>query len=317
MSDPRNDERVAIGIDLGGTKIAAGIVDGSGTVVRRVEVATDAGSAEAIIRQVTALAGELARDRDVIGVGIGIPAAIDQETGSIFQSVNLPMADIPVRGLVAKATGLRVEIDNDASCAAFGEARHGAARQLRSVVLLTLGTGVGGGAVLDGKLMRGRRGAGTEFGHVPVSGDGRACQGSCNGRDHLESYCSGTAIAAEAVFHATMHEDGSFARAGAGGRAIDARLVLDLDAEGDPAAAAILDGAAECLGSALAGFANVFAPDVILVGGGFGAAAGARLLPLATAVLRREALPPMSATPVSLATLGPEAGLVGAAELLR
>jgi glucokinase len=312
-----DDHRPAIGIDLGGTKIAAGVVDASGEVLRRVEVATDVTSSEAIVRQVTGLATELARDRDVIGIGIGIPAAIDQEAGSIFQSVNLPMSDLPVRSLVAEATGLRVEIDNDASCAALGEGRHGAARQLRSLILLTLGTGVGGGAVIDGRLMRGRRGAGTEFGHVPVSGDGRACQGACNGRDHLESYCSGTAIGAEALFHARMHESGPFARAAAQGRTVDARLVLDLDAEGDPDAAAILDAAAERLGSALAGFANVFAPDVILIGGGFGAAAGARLLPLATRVMRYEALPPMSATPISLATLGPAAGLVGAAELLR
>ncbi len=148
-------------------------------------------------------------------------------------------------------------------------------------------------------------------------GDGRVCQGACNGRDHLESYCSGTAIGAEALFHAAMHENGSFARAGAAGRHVDARLVLDLDAEGDAAAGEILDVAADRLGSALAGFANVFAPEVILIGGGFGAAAGARLLPRATAVLRRQALPPMASTLVSLATLGPEAGLVGAAELLR
>ena len=317
MADGGDDARPAIGIDLGGTKIAAGLVDRSGTVTGRVEVATDASSSDAVVDQLTRLACELASDNDVIGVGIGLPAAIDQETGSVFQSVNLPMANLAIRPVIAKATGLRVEIDNDASCAALGEARHGAARESDSVVLLTLGTGVGGGAVFGGILMRGRRGSGTEFGHIAVDGDRRPCQGACRGRDHLESYCSGTAIEAAAGFHATMHEGDAFGRARAAGRALDARFVLDLDAAGDRAAAEILDSAADRLGSALTSLANMFAPDVILIGGGFGAAAGHRLLPRATAVLRAEALPPMDETPVAMATLGQAAGLVGAAELLR
>jgi glucokinase len=307
-----------IGVDLGGTKIRAGRVGGDGTVAEEQEVRTDTSSGDAILRQIADLVARLrASGGDVRGVGIGLPGTIDQGRGVLIQAVNLPLGDVPLRDRLGELIGLPVVIDNDANCAALGEHAHGAAGPYPHSIMLTLGTGVGGGLVFDGRLFRGATGAGGELGHIVIDLDGPRCQGSCPGRGHLESFCSGTALTRRAREHVAARPDGSLAAAVAPGEEADSRLVVRQAEAGDAEAQALLTEHGRILGAGLVGLANVFEPSVFVIGGGLGEAAGERLLVPAREVVAREALRPMDETPVVLAQLGGDAGMIGAAELLR
>jgi glucokinase len=193
-----------------------------------------------------------------------------------------------------------VGLDNDASAAAIGEWRAGAGRDHDDLVMLTLGTGVGGGVISAGRPFRGWNGAGTELGHVVIVHDGRPCQGACTGRGHLEAYVSGTAVTAAA------HE--------VFGPSADAHRLVRLANEGDAQARELLADVGRYLGSGIGSFVNVFGPQLVVLGGGFGIAAYDYLLGPAEEVMRREALEPMRST-VRLvkAELGTAAGLIGAA----
>ncbi len=307
-----------IGVDVGGTKIAAARVDPSGAVEAHREVRTDLSSGEAILRQIADLVAELTAEADaVLGVGVGIPGTINQERGRLLQAVNTPLAEIDVRPRLETLTGLRVIIDNDANCAALGEHVHGAAGPYSHSILLTLGTGVGGGMVFGGRVFRGATGAGGELGHIVIDRDGRSCQGSCPGRGHLETFCSGTGLGRSAAAHVAVEPDGTLARALEPGQRPDARFVLARLAEGDTEAATLVEDLGRALGAGLVSLANTFEPSVFVIGGGFGEAAGDAVLDPARAVLIEQALHPMNATPVVMAKLGGDAGMIGAAELLR
>jgi glucokinase len=196
--------------------------------------------------------------------------------------------------------GIPVGLDNDANAAAIGEWRAGAGRGEDDVLMLTLGTGVGGGVISGAKPFRGRNGEGAELGHVVIVHDGRPCQGACTGRGHLETYVSGSA--------ATAAAQGVF------GPAVDAHRLVRLANEGDPPAKELLAEVGRYLGSGLGSFVNVFGPRLVILGGGFGVAAYDHLLGPAEEVMRREALEPMrSAVRVAKAELGTSAGLIGAA----
>jgi glucokinase len=244
-------------------------------------------------------------------VGLGIPCTIDRADGSCVNAVNLPLQNVPIRRLVADWLGLPVAVDNDGNTAVLAEHRRGAAQGARNVVLLTIGTGIGGGLIVDGEPFRGSRGAGAELGHVVVDLDGPPCQGTCPNRGCIEAIASGTAIALEAVRTAAEAPDSQLARAGAEGRAIDGRLVTEQARGGDAASIAVLTTIGRRLGAALSGLANIFDPDVILLGGG-AMAAGELLLGPARDEFRARALPPQNATPVEAAAFGPDAGMVGA-----
>jgi glucokinase len=288
----------AIGVDLGGTKIRAGRVRVDGTIARELEVATDEASGDAILAQIVALARDLA-DGEAVPVGVGVPGTVDQATGTLVQAANLPLHDVPVRDRLRALLGVPVRVENDANCAALGEHRFGAARGTAYSVMLTLGTGVGGGVVIDGSLYGGARGTGAELGHVVIALGGRPCQGSCRGRGHLEAYCSGTALTLRA------HDVGI----------ADARAVLDGARAGDATALGLLREVSDALGAALVTFANTFNPEIFVVGGGLGEAAAPFLLAPATAILRAESMAPNGDVPVVAALLGNDAGMVGAAAL--
>jgi glucokinase len=278
-----------IGVDVGGTKILAGLVDRDGTVERSVVKATPDSSQDAILAAIVAAVEELADER-VGAVGFGVPAQIDQRLGTLGRAVNIPLADIPFRDLMGERFGLAVALDNDANVAAFAEWSCGAGRGTQTMAMLTLGTGVGGGLVLDGRPYRGW----AEVGHIVLVQDGLPCQGSCTGRGHLEAYVSGTAadlIAAERL------GEGATAR--------------DLIARRDPALADM--GAS--LGAGIATLANLFHPELVVIGGGFGLAAFDQLLPAAREALLREALSPAGEVEIVRAALDHEAGLIGAAML--
>jgi glucokinase len=283
-----------IGVDVGGTKILAGIVDPEGNVGRRRERATDLDSQDGLIEELGAAVEELLDD-SIAAVGFGLPSRIDPKAGRVDGSVNIPLADVPLRDLMAERFGLPVEIENDGNAAALAEFRAGAGRHADTLVMLTLGTGVGGGVVIDGKLLR----EGGELGHVVIEYDGVPCQGTCTGRGHLEAYASGTAATKLA------HE--------AFGPAVDAHRLVRLAAEGDETALGILDGIGRRLGAAIGSFVNVFRPQLVVIGGGF-AAAGDLLLDPARETMRREALPPgRDQAKIVRAELGTAAGLIGAA----
>ncbi|MFN2629115.1 MAG: ROK family protein, partial [Gaiellaceae bacterium] len=244
----------AIGVDVGGTKILAGVVGRDGSVVQRRERTTPTGSQEELLLALEGAVEELLRD-DVVGIGFGVPSPIDQKHGRVVQSVNIPLTDVDFRDRMAKRFGRPVGLDNDANAAAIAEWAAGAARGVSNMVMLTLGTGVGGGLVLGGKAYRGSTGAGAELGHTVVVHDGPACQGTCTGRGHLEAVASGRA-AGEAAKEAF-------------GPGADAHRLVRLADEGDETARGILTRVARYLGSGLGSLVNVFNPELIVIGGGF------------------------------------------------
>jgi glucokinase len=249
---------------------------------------------------------------DAAAVGLGIPCTIDRERGLAVSAVNLPLVDVPIRDEMSTRLGLPVFVDNDANMAALAEHRFGAARDTRNAVMLTIGTGVGGGLVLDGELYRGSTGAGAELGHVVVDADGPPCQGNCPNRGCVETMTSGTALAREGRVAAEREPASALGQLAEAGEPIDGRAVVVAALAEDPAACELVDRAGHYLGVALAGFANVFEPEVMVIGGGV-MAAGELLLAPARAEVRRRALPPQNETPVVAAELGAEAGMVGAA----
>lgn len=303
----------AVGVDLGGTKAAIGVVSGAGELLSSHQAPSQGLSGEELIEMLVAeVSGELAAGRGASCAGFGIPARIDQARGYAIDAVNLPLRDVALRDLMSDRLGMPVVIDNDGNCAMLAEHRIGAAKGATNAVMLTLGTGIGGGLIIDGELFRGSTGAGAELGHITVSADGPPCQGTCPGRGCVETLASGTAIAREGHAAAERSPDSALGRALAAGELIDGLLVSRLAHEGDGAARQVLADAGRYLGYALVTLANTFEPDVIVIGGG-AAAAGELILEPARDVLRRRALTPQNQTPVVAAALGPEAGMIGAA----
>ena len=285
----------AIGVDLGGTKILAGLVGRDGAIERSVEVPTPAESAEAV------LAGDRRHRRGARGGRRGGPSGSACRSISIgARAVGWRATNLPLRGVDfldwARRHRLPAGVENDGNAAALAEWRLGAARGADDVVALTLGTGVGGGLVLDGRLYRGW----AEFGHLVVDADGPPCQGTCHGRGHLEGVASGHAAdrAARDLF----------------GEGADAHMLVERARAGDAAAAGALARIGHLLGAAIGSLVNIFDPDVVVVGGGFGAAAGELVLEPARAAARREAIEPADARlRIVPAALGEDAGLIGAA----
>lgn len=257
-----------IGVDLGGTKIRAGLVEPDGTIGRIVERATDTTSQTALLDQLAAVVRELPLD-GVQAVGFGIPTRVDASRGvAVGTAVNIPVRDVPFREEMQRRLGLPVEVENDASCAALAEFAFGAGRGTRDMLILTLGTGVGGGVVTSGRLYR----AWTELGHMVVVADGAPCMGACSGRGHVESYCSGQAV--DLLARDVL------------GRA-DA-TAHDLVRERHPA----LESVGHLLGVAIGSLVNIFGSTRVVIGGGFGVAAFDQLVPAARRSVLREALSP-------------------------
>jgi glucokinase len=206
--------------------------------------------------------------------------------------VNIPLTDVPLRSLMTERFGVPCGVDNDANAAAIAEWQVGAGKGTRYMVMLTLGTGVGGGVILDGRPFRGSSGAASELGHMVIAHDGRSCQGTCTGRGHIEAYATGLAAAAD-------YGD-------------DTHALIARAGEGEEHALEVLDAIGRRLGSALGTLVNVFDPELIVIGGGFGEA-GELLLGPAREVVAREALAPArDVVRIVPADLGSEAGLIGA-----
>jgi glucokinase len=304
------DSRV-IAVDLGGTKLLAGVVDEEGVVVKRTVRPTRRGSQDELLGELDGAIGELIDD-GCGAIGVGLPSTIDQREGRAVSSVNIPLAGIDFRDHLTSAFGLPAAIENDANAAALAEHRLGAGRGTRHMVMLTLGTGIGGGLILDGKLYRGAVGAAGELGHMTVDLDGPPCQGACPGRGHLEALASGTAADHLAAERARANPDGDLGRAAAEGKVVDAKLAVDLAAAGPGDARDILERVGFVLGTGIASYVNIFTPEVVVLGGGFARAGDLLFEPARTVVAERSLPPGRDLVRIVPALLGPEAGLIGA-----
>jgi glucokinase len=305
-----------IGIDAGGTKLLGGVVD-QGLVVHHRVHRTWRGSdrAETLDIFVEAVEEVRAAAPDVVAVGFGIPALVEWETGVARWSTHLPLADVSFRDLMSERLGLPVVVDNDANAALLAEARFGAARDLSHAVLVALGTGIGSGLLLDGRVYRGTRGFAPEIGHMVVDLHGPECQGACPGRGCLEVLASGSRIGRDGIEAALARPESALGRRAAENREITGGMVTELAHQGDPAAREVLAEVGRRLGYGLVGVVNVFNPQVVVLGGG-ALAAGELLLGPAREVVAARALPPMRETVgIVPAHFGEEAGMLGAALL--
>jgi glucokinase len=288
----------AIGVDLGGTKILAGVVTPTGEVERHFEIATPVDSTETLFDALDEAVTAVMDDR-VGAIGFGIPSTIDQKTGSVVSSVNIPLVGVPFRERMRDRWSMPCGLDNDANAATIAEWKIGAGKGTYEMAMLTLGTGVGGGLILSGKPYSGGTGAAAEVGHMVVEFDGRPCQGTCTGRGHLEAHCSGSA--------ATLLAQEAF------GPAADSHRLVRLAGEGNETALEILHDIGCRLGAAIGTLANLFNVERVVIGGGFGAAAWKYLIDPAREIAVREALEPgRSMIDIVPAQLGSAAGLIGA-----
>jgi glucokinase len=308
--------RKVIGMDLGGTKLLAGVVDEQLEVHDRVHRLVEGLSEQALVEAIVESATELLEHHpDVQAIGFGIPCLIDQRDGHAVMCVNLPLSDIPFRDVMSERLGVPVFIDNDANVATLVETRFGAARGSDFVVGLTIGTGIGGGLIIDGKVFRGHAGSAAELGHMVIDENGPPCQGNCPNYGCLEAMASGIAIGREGKIAAEGDSDSDLARAAVAGEEITGELVTQLALGGDEVSRMVLGHIGRQLGIGFSSFVNIFNPEVIVVGGG-AMAAGDLLLEPAREEMRARALRPnREQVRIVPARFGPEAGMLGAGVL--
>jgi glucokinase len=311
---------LSIGIDVGGTKIAAGVVDESGTIVARAHRDTPATSADEIATAICDAAAELIGSHDVDAVGIGAAGYVSADRGTVLFAPNLAWRDEPLGKRVAGGLGLPVVVENDANAAAWAEFAHGAAKHVDDMVCVTVGTGIGGGIVIGGALLRGAHGVAAEIGHLRVVPGGHRC--GCGARGCWEQYASGTALVREAR---ALAESGALAAVqmlsvcGVSDPAqLTGPMITEAAADGDTCALELLDDLGRWLGEGLASVATLFDPSLIVVGGGVSAAGELLLEPARKAFDRT--LPARANRPhpqFAIAQLGNDAGIIGAADLAR
>jgi glucokinase len=306
-----------VGVDMGGTKLLAGALDENLNVHHRAQRDVRDLDQDGVLGAVVDAVEEVraASASTIVAAGFGIPCTIDQRRGVAVQAVNLPLANVPFRDLMAERLAVPVYVDNDANAAALAEHRFGAARGTRHSVTLTIGTGIGGGLVLDDVLYRGAVGAGAELGHMVVEMDGPRCQGNCPNRGCLEAMASGTALAREARAAAERTPESQLGRAAASGREITGALVTELAADGDKASREVLALVGRRLGVGIANLVNIFNPEVVVVGGGVMGAGELLLEPARAEMAARALRPNRELVRVVQARFGAEAGMVGAAAL--
>jgi glucokinase len=296
---------VSIGVDTGGTSTKGALVGGDGRILRRAEVATDPVAGTAGILAVVDELLAAAADQQVVvdGIGVGVAGFVDAATGSVIFSPNLAYDDPQVRAAVQARADVPVVVDNDANAAVWGERAFGAAKGFDDVALLTLGTGIGSGFIVAGRLIRGHRGAGAELGHTVIDPDGPACP--CGRRGCLERFASGTAI--EAMAAAT----------GTWGTAPTGEDIARAAAGGDEGARIILGRAGASLAVGLVNVVNIFDPAVIVLAGSVVEAGEPYLGPVREGFERALAAQRRQPVPVEVGHLGNDAGIAGAAAMVR
>jgi glucokinase len=261
-------EPLVLGIDVGGTKVAVGAVAGA-EAEHVVEEPTELSSTEALLDGIEKAYGEVA---DSAGrpeaVGVGAPSQIEFATGRVMSSVNIPLEGVALREELSKRFGVPVFVDNDANCAALAEAQLVDDAPARHLVMLTLGTGVGGGVIVDGTIFRGTHGLGAELGHVTIDANGPNCPGNCPNRGCIEALCSGTALERDATELGKDRPDTVLGQIYAKSQRVKGRDAVEAARQRDPDALALLERLGTNLGVAIAGFVNVFEPQHLVIGGG-------------------------------------------------
>lgn len=308
-----------VGIDLGGTNIAAGVVDDEGKIIKKGSVPTgrDRTPAE-IIQDMCALVQSLMKDvgiteKDLHSIGIGSPGAPDRENGVIIYANNLPFRNFAIRQEIQKVINVPVYLENDANCAAIAESVAGAARGAEYAVIITIGTGIGGGIIINHKLYIGANGAGGELGHVVLTMGGEPC--SCGRKGCWEAYSSATALIRQTK-QAAMENPNSKIMELCGGdlNRIDAKTAFDAARLGDETGLAVVDRYIDYLADGLANMVNIFQPDVIAIGGGVSKEGENLLAPLREKMKGRTyCAEGLKSTQVVTAQMGNDAGIVGAA----
>lgn len=308
-----------VGIDLGGTFIKGGIVDDLGQIIYEDKTPTESekgadGVATNIANLVKTLLDKVGLGTDdVEGIGMGVPGMIDSKAGNVIYSNNLKWKDFRIGESVSKMTGLKVKIANDANVAALGEVKFGAAKEYDDAVLLTLGTGVGGGIVVDGKLVEGNKSAGAELGHMVIEYGGEAC--TCGRKGCLEAYASATALIRDTKRAMEAHKDSKMWEAGSL-ETVSGKTAFDYKTS-DPYAKAVVDNYVAHLACGITNVANVFRPQAVILGGGVCAQGDALVKPLQELVDKEIFAGELGPrVPVLIAKLGNSAGLLGAAALL-
>jgi glucokinase len=315
--------RFVIGVDLGGTNIVVGAVseDGQVRLPPRTEPTDALSGAEAVADRIASVVDAVIADARtqagversaLLGIGIGAPGPIDRERGVVVVAPNLRWQNFPLRDEISKRTGLPASLDNDANCATFGEWWLGAGRGSRNMIGLTIGTGIGGGLILDGKLYHGASDVACEAGHMTLETQGRRC--SCGNYGCLEAYASGTAIAERA--REALGSDGPSALRSLGGgdpAAITARDVYDAAKDGDAIAIEVVRDAAKFLGAGVANLLNIFNPEVVVLAGGVTHAGDALFEPVRAEARRRAFRPAWDAVRILPGELSGDAGVIGAA----
>lgn len=317
--------RLVIGIDIGGTKVAGGVVDEQGVILQRTRRDTPHRSTspkvveDMIVACVDELLATTGDPQDVVALGIGAAGFVAADRATVVFAPHLSWRNEPLREALQQRVALPITVDNDANAAAWAEARFGAARGESHMVMITLGTGIGGALVIDGRVQRGRFGIAGEFGHMQVVPDGLRCE--CGNRGCWEQYASGNALVREAR---AMIEAGSpvvadlLARLGGDAAELTGPLITEAARDGDPTAAELLTDIGEWLGLGLANLAAAFDPGLFVIGGGVSAADELLLTPAREAFRRQLAgrgYRPEAG--IVRAQLGADAGLIGAAELAR
>ncbi|TDU87024.1 glucokinase [Kribbella voronezhensis] len=311
---------LTIGVDVGGTKIAAGVVGADGKIGARTHRDTPANSVDATAAAICEAAAELIADHEVEAVGIGAAGFVSSDRSTVLFAPNLAWRDEPLGARVADVLKVPVVVENDANAAAWGEFAFGAARDVEHMVCITVGTGIGGGVVIGGELLRGANGVAAELGHMRVVPGGHRC--GCGARGCIEQYASGSALVREGRAQA---ESGSLAAAqmlsvcGITDPALlTGPMITQAATAGDPCAVELFDDLGRWLGEGLASIATLFDPATIVIGGGV-SAAGDLLLRSATIAFEKN-LPAKANRPhptFGLALLGNDAGIIGAADLAR
>jgi len=311
-----------LGIDLGGINIACGLVSEDGKLITKKSVPTrsENDNAEIIADRMAKLSLEVLKDNniseeEVIVIGMGIPGAVDREKGIIIRTANVPMDGFDMASFFAKYTKIPIKLDNDANCAALGEAKSGAAKGVANSLTVTLGTGIGGGIIIDGKIYSGFNFAGGEMGHMVTHVGGRKC--GCGRCGCFEAYASATAIINDGKEAAKNHPESLILKlANNDINKISGRVIFDARDAGDETAIAVVENYIKELGDGIANYINIFQPEVLLVGGGISAQGEKLLEPLRKYVFSvsygANLLP---RTKIMTTTLGNDAGIIGAAML--
>ncbi|MBK9740667.1 MAG: ROK family glucokinase [Actinobacteria bacterium] len=312
---------LSIGVDIGGTKILAGIVTDEGDVVSTARRPTPRNDANDVLDLVAEVVNELVEStpEPIVGVGLGVAGLVDADRSRVYFAPNLRWSQVPVRALLEASTGLPVVVENDGNVAAWGEYVYGAGRGVRDLILVTVGTGIGGGIVIDGALFRGAHGVAGEIGHINAVPDGRPC--GCGRNGCLEQYASGNALVREARLLAAERrsEAGALLALGDGTpEGVQGVHVTEAAKAGDPVATEAFSVVGTWLGRGLADLAATLDPEVFVIGGGV-SDAGDLLLASARQTLADKLIGQQNrpAPLVRVAELTNSAGLVGAADLAR